>query len=151
MATRDDVYRNFGLAAEAAQLFETEILNIFYGASILENDLHKRPDPDRAQAVFQKLDKKTLGALLNKKLKRYLDHVDEMKRIFTSALEVRNRLTHTFFRDHNFAIQNDEGRDVMVAELDALHSELFSAWQLASDVSERIFKLIHDDRAKSAH
>lgn len=67
-----------------------------------------------------------------------------------SALEVRIRITHTLFLGHNLAIQNDEGRDVLVAELDALQNELFSAWQLASDVSKRIFKLIHDDRANSA-
>ena len=50
---------------------------------------------------------------------------------FASALKARNRLIHGWYERHSFKIQTDEGRDVMIADLEKLHTELFEAWQIA--------------------
>ncbi|MFN4020896.1 MAG: hypothetical protein ACK4IC_10305 [Erythrobacter sp.] len=52
------------------------------------------------------------------------------------ALNARNRLSHGFFERHNFRIQTSEGRAKMVADLEQLHAELFTAWQVASSITE---------------
>ena len=54
---------------------------------------------------------------------------------FASALQTRNRLFHLFYESHNFKIQTDEGRDAMMADLEAIHVELFDAWQIAGKMT----------------
>lgn len=54
---------------------------------------------------------------------------------FTSALKARNCLTHGFFERHNFKIQSANGCAEMVPDLEILHTELFTAWQVASELS----------------
>jgi hypothetical protein len=56
--------------------------------------------------------------------------------VFSSALEARNRLFHGFFERYNFGIQTDQGRDLMMADLKALHEELFQSWRIAGAMTE---------------
>lgn len=62
----------------------------------------------------------------------------------TSAVQARNRLNHGFFEKHNFSIQTDQGRHAMLADLEALHEELFNAWQLASAMTQIMMRVIKD-------
>ncbi|TPK82538.1 hypothetical protein FJ936_23880 [Mesorhizobium sp. B2-4-13] len=134
MATRDELYAKFGITAEAAQLFETELGSLLLCARGLERGWHHQGDPDDARKLLDHIDRSTLGQLLGT-LKNCvgLDHglVDR----FASALKARNRLFHWFYKTHGFKIQTDEGRDTMVADLEVLHSELFNAWQVASKMT----------------
>jgi hypothetical protein len=47
--------------------------------------------------------------------------IDEM---INDALLKRNYLIHSFFRTHNFAINSEEGRKAMRAEIAEIHSAL---------------------------
>ena len=48
-----------------------------------------------------------------------------------SAIKARNRLIHGFYERHDFRIQSEEGRDLMIADLELLHDELLRAWKIA--------------------
>ena len=131
MATREDVYRKFGLAAEAGQLFETELGTLLLGAQGLKGGWHITPEPIVGRKLLDEIDGHTLRRLLGR-VKTTVKFEESMEADFASALKARNRLIHGFFERHNFRIQTDEGRDLMMDDLEALHTELFNAWQAVS-------------------
>ena len=135
MATRDEVYCKFGIAAEAAQLFETDLNTLLLAAHGLNEGWHVEPNPEAAQKMTDALDAATLGTLLNKLKGKGLVQIDDaLKERFASALKARNRLVHGFYERHNFRIQTDDSRDKMIADLEKLHTELFLAWQIAQNM-----------------
>jgi hypothetical protein len=131
LATRDELYAKFGVTAEAAQLFETELGTLLLCARGIEHGWHVEPDPDSARKLLDEIDRFTLGRLLGN-IKKCVAVDEGLADRFASALKARNRLFHGFYEKHNFKIQTDEGRDAMIADLEVLHEELFSAWQVAS-------------------
>lgn len=134
MATRDELYAKFGITAEAAQLFETELGTLWLCVHGLENGWHVNPDGAKARAILQEADQSTLGGLL-RKLEKHGILQASLAQCLSSALVARNRLIHGFYERHNFKIQTEAGRDEMIADLEKLHEELFSAWQLASGMT----------------
>ncbi len=130
MASREELYAKFGITAEAAQLFETELGTLLLCARGLASGWHVVPDGESGRDLLRDIDKSTLGGLLSK-LKRHVELDEDLSARFASALAARNRLNHGFYEHHNFKIQTDEGRDVMMADLEALHDELYTAWRLA--------------------
>ncbi|WP_422010389.1 hypothetical protein [Reyranella sp.] len=147
MATRDQLYAKFGITAEAAQLFETELGTLLLCARGLESGWHVIPDGESARDVLREVDRSTLGGLLSK-LKRYVDFDENLSARFASALAARNRLNHGFYERHNFSIQTDEGRDEMLADLETLHGELFTAWQLAGAMTSMVSNIIVRERER---
>lgn len=134
MADRHELYAKFGITAEAAQLFETELGTLLLALKGLENDWHIAPDGVAAQKALSNIDRSTLGRLLND-LKRHITIGGTVEECFSSALDSRNRLMHGFFERHNFKIQTADGRRHMIDELDALHRELFAAWRAAGKLT----------------
>ena len=137
MASRDELYQKYGLTAEAAQLFETDFGSIMLAVNGLKHDWHIAPDRNEAQKLYEKMGKLTLGNLLRQTSKD-VSFDDNTFWIFDAALDARNKLFHGFFERHNFKIQTDEGRDIMIADLDQLHDKLFNAWRIASAISAHI-------------
>ncbi|WP_343343453.1 hypothetical protein WJT74_07895 [Sphingomicrobium sp. XHP0239] len=137
MANRHELYAKYGIAAEAAQLFETELGTLLLGLSGLENDWHVWPDGVAAREVLDNIDRSTLGRLLND-LKRYITIEGDLEEGFASALRARNQLMHGFFERHNFKIQTEDGRKVMIADLERLHGECFEAWRAAGKLTTTI-------------
>lgn len=150
MATRDELYAKFGITAEAAQLFETELGTLLLCARGLANGWHVVPDPATGRDLLRDIDKSTLGGLLSK-LKRHVNFDEDLSGRFAGALAARNRLNHGFYERHNFKIQTDEGRDVMMADLEALHDELFEAWQLAGAMTSLTSDIIMRERERGSH
>ena len=150
MATRDELYAKFGITAEAAQLFETELGTLLLGARGLEQGWHVVPDGEKARVVLEDVNRSTLGRLLTT-LKRHVQFAADLEERFSSALNARNRLTHGFFERHNFKIQTDKGRDEMIADLEVLHDELFGAWQLASAMTSLVSEFMLDARNQGPH
>lgn len=134
MATRDELYAKFGITAEAAQLFEVELGSLLLCARAIEQGWSFKVDSDKARELLDSIDRSTLGHLLGN-LKKYVGLDAGLADRFASALQVRNRLFHRFYESHNFKIQTDEGRDAMVSDLEAMHVELFNAWQVASGMT----------------
>lgn len=137
MASRDELYAKFGITAEAAQLFETELGTLLLCLQAQREGWHEAPNGTAARAFLDQIDRKTLGRLLAD-VKSHVRFEDGAEEFFTSALNARNRLTHGFFERQNFRIQTDDGRDKMVADLEELHTELFAAWQVASALSKAV-------------
>ncbi len=148
MATRDEVYAKYGITAEAAQLFEAELGTLLLCADGLQNGWHVIPDRDRARAALNSVDRHTLGGLLTT-LKKKVELSEELADRFAIALQARNRLNHGFFEKHNFKIQNDDGRDEMLADLENLHNELFNAWQIASAMTTIAMQVVEEDRTEN--
>src|ERR1700754_360511 len=97
--TLDDVYRKFGEASEAAQLLETELGNIlFLEQSIAENLIGG--DGKRASEILTVVNRQTLGTLI--KNAKANQSTDEIAELLEAALKQRNRLSHSFYRQHNF-------------------------------------------------
>ena len=134
MATREQLYAKYGETAEAAQLFETDLGTLLLCVRGLEQGWHAEPDAEAATKLLHDIDRSTLGQLLAK-LRVSFIFDEALTDQFASALKARNRLNHGFYERHNFAIQTNEGRDVMLADLSALHEELFNAWRMADRIS----------------
>ncbi len=130
MTTREEIYAKFGVTAEAAQLFETELGTLILYVQGVSSRWRAVPDPESAQAALDRIERSTLGGLIAT-LKKQVGIDESLAGRFASALQARNRLNHGFYERHNFKIETDEGRNEMFADLEELHTELFDAWQIA--------------------
>lgn len=128
MPTLDDVYRKFGDAAEAAQLLETELGNMLLFAHAIDEGLLETKDPARAADILASVNRQTLGQLL-KNLNNQTQSLDHLEALLSTALKERNRLFHSFYRQHNFRRNSDEGRSLMLEDLEAIHSAVFEAYK----------------------
>lgn len=146
MANREEVYAKFGLTAEAAQLFETELGTILLAREGEERGWHLEANPEKAAEFYEKLNRKTLGQILTS-LREYLDLGEEVAESFELALKARNRLNHGFFERHNFAIFSGAGRDAMIAELETMHSQLVEAYEIAQPAAIQLVARIQGARA----
>lgn len=150
MANRHELYAKYGITAEAAQLFETELSTLLLALRGLENGWHVVPDGAAAQEALTSIDRSTLGRVLND-LKRHIAIEGDLEESFSSALNARNRLMHGFFERYNFKIQTDDGRRAMIADLDGLHRELFAAWQAAGKLTTIISAVVSDTARGRPH
>ncbi len=141
MTTRSELYQKFGLTAEAAQLFETDLGTMLLTAEAIINGWHKDLNQDEATKFYAALSRDTLGRTLGK-LRTRVKIAEETEALFKSGLQARNKLNHGFFERHNFRIQTDEGRTLMVNDLEILHMRLFNAWQVAQRLAEALIQLI---------
>jgi hypothetical protein len=128
MPTLDDVYRKFGETAEAAQLLETELGSMLPLVRGVENDLIIEPNPNLACDLYGKINRLTLGQLL-RNLNNTVLSLDALGALLTNALEERNRLFHSFYRQHNFRRNSDEGRAIMLKDLESMHFSLIEAYK----------------------
>lgn len=122
----DDVYRKYGETAEAAQLLETELGNLLLFADAAEHNLFVNTSPEAAADILNKINSNTLGQLL-KCLKRDPSILDDLETLLLKALAERNRLSHSFYRQHNWRRNSDDGRAVMMKDLEAIHDTLLKA------------------------
>jgi hypothetical protein len=128
MPTLDDVYRKFGETAEAAQLLETELGSMLLIVRGVENDLIIRPNSKLASDLYEKINRLTLGQLL-RSLNNTTLPLGALEALLSNALEERNRLLHSFYRQHNFRRNSDEGRTIMLKDLDSIHLLLIDAYK----------------------
>jgi hypothetical protein len=141
MATRDEVYAKFGITAEAAQLLETSLGNALLPIQGLKKGWHLETQPDEAQEALDRIDAGTLGNLLGE-IQKHVTFEGDLPTFFLSALKTRNRLMHGFYLRHDFKIQTDEGRDEMMVDLEAMHTELFNAWRVADAMDGILMNLM---------
>ena len=123
-----NVYEKFGEVSEAAQLLETESGNILILVDAVDSGFLENPDPEQASSIFQNINLRTLGQLLNKLDKSGIEASD-LEEILNKALEERNRLVHSFFRQHNFRRNSAAGCSVMLNDLQDIHEALLKAYK----------------------
>ena len=128
MPSLDDVYRKFGFASEAAQLLETELGTILFISGAVEKNLIETQDPDAATALYKSINRKTLGQLL-RGVKNTSVSVEHLEELLSKALKERNRLAHSFYRQHNFRRNSESGCQVMLDDLEYIHEVLLEAYK----------------------
>ena len=128
MPTLDEVYRKFGQVSEAAQLLETELGNLLLTHKCIDAGLLEHPNAIRATAISDRINKQTLGALV-RSLGSIEDSIENLEKLLSDAVASRNRLTHSFYLQHNFRRNSDDGRDLMLCDLEAIHEELLEAYK----------------------
>ncbi len=128
MPSLEDVYQKFGFASEAAQLLETELGTILFISGAVEQNLIETQDPDAANTLYRSINRKTLGQLL-KGVENTSVSVEHLEELLTKALKERNRLAHSFYRQHNFRRNSEDGCQVMLDDLENIHEVLFEAYK----------------------
>jgi len=151
MPTLDDVYRKFGEVSEAAQIVETDLgtMLLFFGA-VDDGLITPTLQVDRAAAtdLLHRINRQTLGQLL-KNAKRHTDALDQLEPLLWNALQERNRLTHSFYRHHNFRRNSEAGRAIMMKDLDAVHETLLEAMKALSLLSGIDLEVLAEQAARS--
>ena len=128
MPTIEDVHLKFGVASEAAQLLETELGTLLFRSGAIEAGLFENPNHDRALKLSQFVNRKTLGQLVRSLSKT--DHsLDDLEEILNKALGERNRLAHSFYREHNNRRNTEEGRTIMLKDLESIHRTILDAYK----------------------
>jgi hypothetical protein len=95
---------------------------------IVEENLVNQPDPIRAAELFRQIDKHTLGQLIIR-LKAKNQSIANLEDLLAKALDERNRLFHSFYRQHNFRENSDGGRQRMLDDLESIHKMLLDAYK----------------------
>jgi len=128
MATLDDVYCKFGEVSEAAQLLETELATNLFEIEAGQADLLDKANPEEAGSILKDINGLTLGRLI-KKLGSSTEDVSRLKELLERALDERNRLSHSFYRQHNFRRNSSDGCDIMIVDLNEIHETLLEAYK----------------------
>lgn len=134
MPALDDVYRKFGEVSEAAQLLETQLGNMLLDIEGAEADLFSGDRPKEAREILQRINKRTLGQLI-KSIDGKNQSLEHAAELFAEAITQRNRLSHSFFREHNFRRNSSEGCRIMLEDLESIHDTLLEAYLLALAIS----------------
>ena len=134
MPTLDEVYRKFGEVSEAAQLLETELGTMLLEHKCIDAGLLEHPSSERATAIYKQINKQTLGQLI-RSFGTIGHSVEDLEQLLLDALASRNRLTHTFYLQHNLRRNSDDGREVMLRDLEAMHDDLLEAYKALSLIS----------------
>jgi hypothetical protein len=150
MPTLDDVYRKFGEVSEAAQLIETELGTALLFLGVVDEGLITptlEVDGKRATDLLRQINRQTLGQLI-KNTKRHTDALDQLEPLLSTALDERNRLSHHFYRQHNFRKNSDEGRLLMLNDLESIHDTLTEALKALSLLSGVDLEALAEELAK---
>ncbi len=134
MPTLNDVYRKFGEVSEAAQLLETQLGTMLLEARAQAAGLFDSPSPRDARQILDDVNRNTLGQLL-RQVSGFAKDLDQAADLLTRALVERNRLAHSFFRQHNFRRNSDSGCALMLEDLESIHDTLIDAYKLVMRVS----------------
>jgi hypothetical protein len=111
--SQKEMYAFFGLTAYWAQVAEYAALNL---AVVLKLPEVRAVDQRLFEDVFNGLSKKTLGQLL-KAARKSIEIDSKTETLLEEALELRNILTHEFFRAHAENIVSEAGRKFVMEQL----------------------------------
>jgi hypothetical protein len=127
LPTLDDVYRKFGFASEEAQLLETELGTLIFGEQAIAEGL-LGGDGKRATEIMNAINRQTRGTLI-KNAKGSSQSIEQVATLLERALRERNRLSHSFYRQHNFRRNSGEGRALMMQDLETIHEVILQAYK----------------------
>jgi nitroimidazol reductase NimA-like FMN-containing flavoprotein (pyridoxamine 5'-phosphate oxidase superfamily) len=81
------------------------------------------------------INRQTFGQLL-KSLRASTASLEMLGTILWATLEARNRLQHSFSRQHNFRRSSDEGRITMLRDPDKIHEAILHAYEAVMRLSD---------------
>lgn len=134
MTTLDDVYRKFGEVCEAVQLLEVQLGNVLLRHRCIDAGLFESPDVEKATSIYQHINRQTLGRL-SKNVLSINNYDENLEQLLNNALISRNRLTHSFYIQHNFRRNSEEGRAVMWQDLEEIHESTLAAYKAVLSLS----------------
>lgn len=129
MPTIEDVYFKFGLTSEAAQLLEFELGTILFRSGAIKAGLFENPDSDKAGDLLKLVNRKTLGQLI-RSVSGTNESLEQLQETLVLALKERNRLTHSFYREHNYRRNSEEGCGIMLKDLESIHDTILDAYKV---------------------
>ena len=137
-----ELYAQFGIAAETAQMLETEAGNfvLAYMSLVFKPGQITEEQRGLLSSIVDNLNHSTLGRVL-KSVKGSATFDQCFLSTVEQALERRNYLTHHFFRSHNFSIYSEEGRKAMMEELRGIQGELARAHAMLAAASSALMGL----------
>ena len=154
MPSLDEVYRKFGEASEAAQLLETELGTLLLAHKCIDSGLLEHSNPKRASEIYKQINKQTLGQLI-RSLGPFGNSIEDLEQLLSDALASRNRLAHSLYLQHNFRRNSDDGRDVMLRDLQAIHEDLLEAYKVVLLLSgfdlEKLVRELGDSPLPTGH
>ena len=130
------LYIQFGQTVEVAQLMELEAGNLALAYVSLAFDPKNITNDQRRlfKAVVDDVDKRTFGYLL-KQIRKIGSVSEGIEDIVNEALRKRNYLIHKFFKVHNFAINSENRRKDMSADLRQIREALSLAHTVLSGMT----------------
>lgn len=135
MPTLEDVFAKFGVTAEAGQLLETALGNLLILDAVKLHGFAKVQNKALARKILDEVDRKTLGQLIHA-LRRHRAIPPGFEEELQIALVERNRLNHSFYLEHNIRKHSEDGRQLMLADLEVIHERIFRAYMSASTLSD---------------
>ena len=147
MATLDEVYRKFGEASEAAQLLETELGNLLFMHKCIDAGLLNHPNPKLATKFYEQINKLTLSRRIDP-LRKSGYFNENLEQLLRDALATRNRLAHFFYEKHNFRRNSDDGREIMLRDLESIHEVLLEAYNSVRPITEVNLKKLGIDSSE---
>ncbi|PCJ29302.1 MAG: hypothetical protein COA99_19575 [Moraxellaceae bacterium] len=137
-----ELYADFGMAAEKAQVLEIEAGNVVL--SFVSMFVDPKTISSEDKVVYKKLvdevDRKTLGNLL-RKIRNIVEFDPSYEEVISEALRKRNYLVHGFFKTHNFAIFDETGQIEMRKELSDISKQMDVAHRHLAAISLLLEKL----------
>jgi hypothetical protein len=125
-----DTYAYYGLAMYTAQVFEHEVVNLL----VLARIVHAQENAERIFSdPWERRFRDTLGELF-KRLKPFLAHDQQLLNDVAEAVRARNRLAHTYWREHAEDAVSIKGRAEMI-------TELIKIKDLFADLDERLTRV----------
>jgi hypothetical protein len=112
-----EIYARAGLALYYAQVFEQGMIHTVYAGQIVNGTIAS--EFNTAEAFHRVVDSQTAGAILVR-LRRHLDLAPELDAVCVEALRLRNFLAHHFFSERSELFFNQEGRRLMLDELQTM-------------------------------
>lgn len=149
-----ELYAEFGMTAEKAQVLEVEAGNValaFLALTVKPGEKVAADKREFFRQIVEDANRQNLGKLLRtvKSLGTYSDAILET---IDTALERRNYLVHRFFPTHNFALFNPEGRAEMIKELQEIRYILTRAIATLTGVAGTLLAIVgHEGLSPEAH
>lgn len=138
-----ELYIEFGMAVEKAQVLEVEAVNVglaYLSLLVKPGEVVTGEKQEFFRQIVEDANRQPLGTLL--RLVKSLGSFDPaMIDTIDAALERRNYLIHHFFRTHNFAISSEAGRSTMIEEARTIRTQLERAIVMLSGVSSILIQI----------
>jgi hypothetical protein len=140
------LYAEFGMAAERAQVLELEAGNVILSFVALTVDPEKISAADKVgyKKLVDEVDRKTLGNLL-RHIRKIVEFDSSSEEIISEALSKRNYLVHGFFKKHNFSIYKESGQKIMRSELSEISKQMDIAHMHLTSISQLLEKVAGRD------
>lgn len=128
-----EVFAHFGLSMYHAQVLEHQLINMLAIVEIVNNRSITGEEIDN---LFEGRSKQTMGRLI-KDLKRTYKLNDSIIHQLGHALETRNIIAHSYFRERAHEFCTKRGQEEMIIELEGIQTELMETDEILTKIHRK--------------